>query len=191
MTRCGRAIALITLFALAADWAQFRGPNSAGIGADASLPKSFSKSENVVWSTDLPGRGASSPIVVGDRVYLTASSGAKHDRLHVLALDAGSGRRLWLRTFWGTGPTDSHPKSCMAAPTPVSDGSHVVALFGTNDLVCLDRDGNVQWIRSLYEENQGATDGRGLATSPLLVGNIVVVQVENQNVSFVAGIDLA
>jgi outer membrane protein assembly factor BamB len=79
----------------------------------------------------------------------------------------------------------------MAAPTPAADGERVVALFATNDLVCLDRDGNVLWLRSLYGENPGATDGRGLASSPLIVGGRVVVQVENQNTSFATAIDLA
>jgi outer membrane protein assembly factor BamB len=127
---------------------------------------------------------------VGDRVLLTASSGRRQDRLHVLALDAHTGRQLWRRHFWATGPTDSHPKTCMAAPTPVSDGRRVVALFATGDLVCLDLDGNVQWLRSLYEENTGATDGRGLATSPVLAAGTVVVHMENQNTSFACGIDL-
>ncbi len=186
-----RILAFLPLVVLAADWRQFRGTDATGVAEGVALPKSFSKTDNIAWTADLPGRGLSSPIVVGDRVYLTASSGAKNDRLHVLAYDASTGREIWRRTFWGTGPSDSHPKSCMAAPTPVSDGQRVIALFGTNDLVCLDRDGNVQWIRALYAENAGATDGRGLATSPLLVGDTLVVQVENQNVSFVAGIDVA
>jgi outer membrane protein assembly factor BamB len=79
----------------------------------------------------------------------------------------------------------------MAAPTPASNGKRVVALFGTDDLVCLDLDGNILWARCLYEENPGATDGRGLATSPVIVAGRVIVHVETQNVSFAAGIDLA
>src|SRR5262249_17253174 len=83
---------------------------------------------------------------------------------------------------------EAHPKTCMAAPTPATDGARVVALFATGDLVCLDPDGNVQWIRSLYDENPGATDGRGLASSPLIVGSTVVVHIETKNTSFAAGI---
>jgi outer membrane protein assembly factor BamB len=78
----------------------------------------------------------------------------------------------------------------MAAPTPVSNGKLMVALFGTGDLVCLDLDGNLQWLRSLYEENPGATDGRGLATSPVIAGDSLIVQMDNQNTPFACGIDL-
>jgi outer membrane protein assembly factor BamB len=79
----------------------------------------------------------------------------------------------------------------MAAPTPASDGQRVVALFATGDLVALDPDGNVLWLRSLNEENPGATDGRGLASSPVVVAGTVVVHLESQNASFAVGIDLA
>jgi outer membrane protein assembly factor BamB len=145
---------------------------------------------NVVWRADLQGRGVSGPIVLSDRILLTASSGRRQDRLHVLAFDARTGKQLWQRSFLATGPTNSHPKTCMAAPTPVSDGRLLVALFGTGDLVCLDLDGNVQWLRSLYEENPGATDGRGLATSPVIAAGTLVVYMENQNTSFACGIEV-
>jgi outer membrane protein assembly factor BamB len=173
-----------------ADWRQFRGTDSTGVATGEAPPAEVGGGKNVAWKAKLPGRGLSAPIVVGERVFLTTSSGHRQDRVHVLAFDARTGRELWQRTFWATGPTDSHPKTCMAAPTPASDGTHLLALFGTNDLVCLDLEGNVLWIRSLYEENPGATDGRGLASSPLLVRDTAIIQVECQNSSFTAGIDL-
>jgi outer membrane protein assembly factor BamB len=172
-----------------ADWRQFRGNDSTGLAADV-LPQAFDPARNVAWKAQLPGRGVSSPIVVSGRVFVTASSGQRQERLHVLAFDAATGKQLWQRNFWATGPTASHPKTTMAAPTPASDGRRLVALFATNDLVCLDLDGNVLWLRSLHDENPGATDGRGLASSPLIAGETVVVQVECQNTSFAAGIDL-
>src|SRR5262249_31558047 len=122
--------AFLTLVA-GADWRQFRGTDSTGQAAD-TLPQTFAPAKNVAWKADLPGRGVSSPIVVGGRVFVTASGGLRQDRLHVLAFDAASGKRLWQRSFWATGPTASHPKTAMAAPTPTSDGKHVVALFATN-----------------------------------------------------------
>jgi outer membrane protein assembly factor BamB len=156
-----------------------------------SVPQELGAEKNVAWRADLPGRGLSSPIVVGGRVFLTASSGRRQDQLHVLAFDVPTGRQLWHRRILATGPTDSHPKSCMAAATPVSDGRLVVALFGSGDLVCVDLEGNVQWLRSLYDENPGATDGRGLATSPILAAGNLIVDMQNQNTSFTCGIDLA
>jgi outer membrane protein assembly factor BamB len=189
MIRWFLAIGLLQL-AAAGDWMEFRGPGGSGIAVGESVPQQLAADKNVAWRADLIGRGLSSPIVIGSRVIVTASSGARQGRLSVLAFDVSTGRQLWSRTFWATGPTDSHPKNSMAAPTPVSDGKLVVALFATNDLVCLDLDGNVQWLRSLYEENPGATDGRGLASSPVIAGSTVVVLVESQNTSFAAGIDL-
>jgi outer membrane protein assembly factor BamB len=184
------SLAAAVLSAAGADWRQFRGNDSTGVAPDDKLPAEFGPDKNVAWKAELPGRGLSGPVVVGGRVFLTASGGPRDARLWVLGFDARTGRKLWQRSFFATGPTDAHPKTCMAAPTPASDGKTVVALFGTNDLVALDLDGNVRWVRSLYEENPGATDGRGLASSPVVVGETVVVHVETQNTSFAAGVDL-
>lgn len=190
MSRINSLLLVSLSFSLtAADWRQFRGNDSTGIAAD-SLPTEFGTDRHIAWKSELPGRGPSSPIVVGNHVFVTASTGTNNDRLLVLALDAASGAKRWQRTFWATGPTDCHPKSSMAAPTPASDGKSVLALFGSDDLICLDLEGNLLWIRSLHEENPGATDGRGLATSPVIVDGVAVVQIENQNNSFATGIDM-
>jgi outer membrane protein assembly factor BamB len=187
---CAAGVMAISVGSLAADWTHFRGSDSTGVGSGEAVPPPFGPKQHLAWQAELPGRGLSSPVLVGNRAFLTASSGRKQDRLHVLAYDAKTGRKLWQRTVWATGPTHSHPKSCMAAPTPASDGKYLVALFATNDLLCVDLDGNLQWLRSLHEENPGATDGRGLASSPLIVGSTVIIQCETQNTSFAAGIDL-
>jgi len=187
---CATGLITILMGSLAADWTQFRGSDSTGVGSGDAVPLPFGPKQHLAWRADLPGRGLSSPVLVGNHVFLTASSGEKQNRLHVLAFNAKTGLKLWQRTVWATGPTDSHPKTCMAAPTPASDGKYLVALFATNDLICVDLDGNLQWIRSLTDENPGATDGRGLASSPLIIGSTVIIQCENQNTSFAAGIDL-
>jgi outer membrane protein assembly factor BamB len=175
---------------LGADWKQFRGTDLTGVAAGQAVPARFGAGENVAWNAPLPGKGPSSPVVAGGRVFVTAAGGPRKDHLYVLAFDAQSGQKLWQRTIWGTGPTAAHPKTSMAAPTPATDGRHVVALFATNDFACLDADGQVLWMRALHEEYPGATDGRGLASSPVLAGDTVVVHCENQNVSFAAGIDV-
>jgi outer membrane protein assembly factor BamB len=192
MKRC-LALSLLTLAlpASAEGWRQFRGNDSTGVAADAVLPARFKPDRDVAWKAPLPGRGQSSPVVVGDRVFVTYAGDPLKDRLGVLAFDARTGKQLWNRSFWGTGPTHCHPKTCMAAPTPASDGKTLIALFATSDVVALDLDGNVRWVRCLNEEHPGVTDGRGMASSPLIVGDAAVVFLENQNVSFAVGIDLA
>jgi outer membrane protein assembly factor BamB len=187
---CTAGVIAILMSSLAADWTHFRGSDSTGVGSGDAVPLPFGPKQHLTWRAELPGRGLSSPVLVGNRAFLTASSGERQNRLHVLAYDAKSGQKLWQRTVWATGPTDSHPKTCMAAPTPASDGKYLVALFATNDLICVDLDGNLQWIRSLHDENPGATDGRGLASSPLIISSTVIIHCENQNASFAVGIDL-
>lgn len=174
-----------------ADWTQFRGTDTTGVAADQKLPASFEGKDNIAWQTDLPGRGLSSPIIVGDRVYLTASSGAEQDRLHVLCFDAESGKQIWERQFWSTGNTTCHPKTCMAAPTPASDGKNIYAFYSTNDLICLDLDGNLKWLRGLTSDYPNASNSVGMSSSPIVIDDTVIVQVESQSDAFVAGIDTA
>src|SRR5262249_3499773 len=126
-------------FARAADWLQFRGPGGGGVSEEKDLPIRWTKSDNVRWKAALPGRGLSSPVIAGGRVYLTACSGYLQRRLHVLCFEAATGKKLWERQFWATGNSTCHPKTNMAAPTPVTDGERVYALFGTCDLACLDK----------------------------------------------------
>jgi outer membrane protein assembly factor BamB len=187
--RISSIIAILAVAFVGADWRQFRGPGGTAVADGPAPPIEFGP-DRAAWKSDLPGRGLSCPIIVGDKVIVTACSGRRQDRLHVLAFAAADGKRLWERTVFATGPTDAHPKTCMAAPTPTSDGRRVVALFGTNDLICLDLDGNVQWLRCLYEEYPGLTDGRGMASSPIIAGKTIILHFETQNVSFATGIDL-
>src|SRR5204863_4591375 len=98
------AVALLAAVGLAraGDWPQFRGPGMAGVADETGLPERWGPADNVRWTAALPGRGVSSPVVVGDRVFLTACSGMNQTRLHVLCFDADSGRKLWERQFWAT-----------------------------------------------------------------------------------------
>ena len=138
--RLARVLA-VTAFAAAfalssapADWLQFRGPNGNGMIDNVRLPAKLDR-KNIQWAVDLPGRGLSSPIVLGDRVFVTCASGPRQDRLHVICFNAGDGSRRWERQFWATGRTMSHDKTCVAAPTPASDGERIFAIFSSNDIV--------------------------------------------------------
>lgn len=146
---------------------------------------------NIAWKAPLVGRGVSSPIVVDGRVIVTASSGFRQDRLHVLCFSAATGEQLWERQFWATGRTLCHPTSAVAANTPTSDGKQIYALFSSNDLVCLDLDGNLRWYRGLTHDFPTAANDVGMSSSPLVIGDTVIVQIENKGDSFAAGLDTA
>ncbi len=171
----------------AADWKQFRGNAATGATESADLSKAIEL--NVAWSIPLPGRGLSSPIIVGDKVIVTSASGYDQDRLRIGCFDASTGQQLWERQFWATGRTSSHPKTCNAAPTPASDGQRIFALFSSDDLICLDLDGNLQWVRGLMVDFPNASNSLGMAQSPLVVAGTLVVQIENDSQSLAVGID--
>ncbi len=172
-----------------ADWLQFRGPNASARGT-GQAPTSFQPSD-IAWKSPLPGRGLSSPIIVGDKVFLTAASGPAQETLHVLCLDNATGRKLWERRFQATGRTMCHEKTCVAAPTPASDGSRLFALFSSNDLFCLDLDGNLLWLRGFTLDYPNASNSLGLASSPLLADGVLITQIENDGESFTAGLNPA
>jgi outer membrane protein assembly factor BamB len=173
-----------------ADWRQFRGSDTTGVADGQRLPTSWDDERNIAWSAELPGRGLSSPIIVAGRVYVTASSGYRQDRLHVLCFDAEDGGLLWERQFWATGRTASHPKTCVAAPSPASDGERIFALYSSNDLACLDLDGNLLWFRGLTYDYPSASNSLGMSSSPVVVDDTLVVMVENDACSFTTGVDV-
>lgn len=174
-----------------ADWTAFRGSAGNGFADAPDLPVSLDEKKSISWKTTLPGRGLSCPVVVGDRVFLTASSGPRQERLHVLAFSTADGTQLWERQFVATGRTNCHKKTCVAAPTPVSDGKLLVAQFSSNDVFCLDLDGNLKWLRGLTNDYPNAANSLGMSSSPVIAGGVLVTQVENDADSFAAALDLA
>lgn len=176
-----------------ADWAEFRGPRGSSIAQQSHPPVEWdaASGRNIAWKAALPGRGRSGPIVVGRRVFITASGGEPENRLYVVCIAADSGRQLWQREFRATGRTQCHPSSAVAAPTPVSDGQHVFAFYSSNDVACLDLDGNLIWYRGLAYDYPDAGNDVGMSSSPVVSGASVIVQIEGQGDSFVAALDRA
>lgn len=175
----------------AGDWRQFRGTESNGLGDDQAPPTKWSATENIAWKKELPGTGLSSPIVVGDRVFVTCASGFRQDRLHVLCFAAKDGALLWERQYSATGRTSHYSTSSVASSTPASDGKLVFAMFSSNDVACLDLDGNLQWYRGLTFDHPNASNSLGMASSPIVVGSTLIAQVENDSESLATGIDTA
>lgn len=179
---------LLMFPALGGDWPQFRGARSDGVAPDARVPSQLD-AQSVAWSVDLPGRGLSSPVIIGDRVFVTATSGSKQDRLHVLCFNLGDGSLRWERQFWATGRTMTHEKISGATPSPASDGERIYALFSSNDCLALDFDGNLIWYRGLGRDYPNASNSLGMSSSLVVADGVVVAQVENDSESFTAGLD--
>ncbi len=150
-----------------AQWTQFRGPNGSGVGADTGYPVEFSASKNVVWKTAVPN-APSSPVVVGGRVFLTASQG---DQLLTIALDANTGREAWRRQIPRARTHKIYKSNDPASPSPVADEAGVVAFFADFGLVAYANDGKEAWrhplgpFRNFY----------GMAASPIIVGDTVIL----------------
>jgi outer membrane protein assembly factor BamB len=185
------SVMLWSVTAAAADWPEFLGPRGRGAATDQAIRTRWSESDGIAWKADLPGRGASSPIVVGDLVVVTASSGVRQDQLHILAFDKASGRTVWHRRFWATGRTLAHPTSAVAAGTPASDGKRIVALYSSCDLFAVDLAGRLLWQRNLAVEHPRSGNDVGMGSSPRIVDGTAVVQIDCQGDAFALGVDAA
>jgi outer membrane protein assembly factor BamB len=202
--------------AIDANWPQWRGPESTGVSTEKNLPVEWSSTKNIKWKTPLPGRGHSSPIVWGNKVFLTTAiegevvPGAKapthmsdgevfkhpdsvgSDHKHtfkVFCLDKETGKLLWERTAYeGTPYDDRHRKSSFASSTPATDGRNVYAFFGSEGLYAYDMSGKLIWKASL---GKLGTVGMGTGTSPVLFENLVILQCDEEEgkASFIVGLD--
>jgi outer membrane protein assembly factor BamB len=182
--------ALLLAMSSQANWTNFRGPNFNGTQNGAQLPERLSSTDTIAWKVALPGRGLSSPIVLGDRVYVSASSGGKQEKLHVICFLARDGSKVWERTFLATGRTMCHEKTSVAAPTPTTDGERIFATFSSNDLVCLDLDGNLLWFRGLSYDYPNASNSLGMSSSLVVADGVLMAQVENDTESFAVGLEV-
>jgi outer membrane protein assembly factor BamB len=198
-------------------WPSFRGPSASGVGDDVRLPDRWNVKDgsNVRWTVAVPGLGHSSPIVWGDRVFVTtavssrgaatfkpglygegtASEDQSVQRWVVMALDRGTGRVVWQQTAYEGVPREKrHIKASYANATPATDGRRVVAFFGSQGLYGFDMDGRPLWKKDLGVLNTGAYDlpeyEWGTASSPIIYKNLVIVQCDTQNESFVLAADI-
>lgn len=156
-------------------WLHWRGPSYQGYVEDDRVPLAWSETENVLWKTKLPGRGNSTPIVHGDRVFLTTSAEGGAVR-GVCCVRVSDGKLLWHQDAAKAVPQEkSHAWNGYASPSCVTDGKHVWAFFGTPGMFCYDVEGNFIWKKSL-----GAiTSVWGTGASPFLHGDLVIQNLDN------------
>lgn len=186
-------------FGTAGDWARFRGPNGSGISPDdAPVPVEFSPTKNLKWKIALPGPGSSSPIVVGNRVFVTGWSGYGIDRgdpgnqedlrRHLVCLDRESGTTLWSVAVEPVLPEDRYSgmftQHGYASHTPVSDGERVYVYFGKTGALAFDMEGNQVWQTGIGTESDRR--GWGSAASPVLYENLLIVTASAESEAVVA-----
>lgn len=178
--------------AVAANWPGWRGKEGCGVSPEKGFPTQWAATQNVRWKVPLQGAGVSAPIVWDNHLFLTASDGRLNDRLHVSCYHRDDGRLLWhTRLFGSATPEGLFPPGGMAVPTPATDGQRVYALFGTGDLVCLDAEGKPVWLRSLAQEYGPFRNRWGMAASPLLVDDALVIQVDHWSQSYLLCVEAA
>ena len=165
------------------DWPGWRCDGN-GISSDKNLPVYWDAETNIVWKSPLPGEGNSSPIVFGDRTFLTAST-EKGKKRHVICLNSADGRVIWQKDLVAQRIAKTDPKNGYASPTPVTDGKNVYAFFDSPGLVALDMDGNVVWTRDFGPFN----NIRNMASSPVLCDGMVIVNCDHDGDSFIAAVD--
>ena len=175
------------------DWNRFRGNDGQGI-SESTVPVEWTAQKNVAWTTDLPGEGSSSPIVVGDRIFLTCYDGESGSaaKRTLVCLDVDSGKITWQKSIEGPSREDSYSgylrEHGYASGTPVSDGSNVYAFFGKAGVVAYSVDGN-----NLCQKEVGQMSSNrrwGSAASPVLFGDILIVNAAEE-ARAILGLDAA
>ncbi len=190
------ALFLVVGAVRAADWTQFRGPGGLGISQEKGLPLEWSATKNIAWKVDLPGAGASSPVILGDRVYVTCYSGygmnakepgdMKDLRRHLVCVERKKGKVLWSKEFEPVLPEHKYAGEGSyhgyAANTPTTDGERLYVFFGKSGVYCFDLDGNEKWHVSVGKN----TSGWGSGASPILYKNMLIVNASVESGMVVA-----
>lgn len=188
--------ATTSLHAVTTDWPRFLGPTGAAIVADAKVPQTWSDSQNLLWKAELPGPGASSPIIFGDKVFITCWTGygdkqgvganpgdmSKLTR-HLICLSRADGTVLWDAKVPSAAPEDAFQgfitEHGYATHTPVTDGEHVYVFFGKSGALAFDMQG-----RQLWQTSCGTSSGQrrwGSAASPILHGSLLIVNANDES----------
>ncbi len=208
---------LVSIAAHAQNWPQFRGPSATGVveGPPAAVTWNAEKSLNTRWKTAIPGLGHSSPVVWGNKIFVTTAvtSGPKDETRYglygdvapvkddpkhtwkVYALDRATGKILWERiAYEGLPKVKRHPKSTHSDSTPVTDGKYVVAMFGSHGLYAYDLNGKLKWKQDLGVLDAGwfydADYQWEYGSSPVIYRDLVIIQADVQKNSFIAAYSL-
>ena len=172
------------------DWREFRGPDGEGHYTGPKIVTEWGVDKNVTWKVPVPGKGWSSPILVGNKLILTTAIPLEDggQKLHALAYDSQTGKELWDKELFvaeAAVAKQMHKKNSHASPTPVSDGEKVWVFFGHMGLACLDLDGKVLWKTLKYSYKPL----HGTGGSPILVDDTIVFSVDGTDQQYVVAIN--
>lgn len=198
-------------------WPSFRGPHALGYIENAKTVTTWNleTGENILWQTNIPGLGHSSPVIWDNKIFITtAISGSGEDNVKVglygdgdavednsvhefklYCLDKNTGKIIWERlAYKGVPAVKRHTKASHADPTPATDGKHVLAFFGSQGLYCYDLDGNLLWKKDFGRLDAGPYNAPelewGFSSSPIIYKGKVVVQCDVLNGGFIATLDV-
>lgn len=169
----------------AENWPNWRGPNRDGTSSETGLPQKWSKTENVIWRTPLPGSAAATPIVWGDRIFLTSTDG---DNLVLISISK-DGKILWKQVVGSGNRNAKGDEANLAAPSPSTDGKYVFAFFGSGDLAAFDFSGKQIWKTNL-QNTYGKFDlNFVMSSTPLLDGDRLYLQLIHSGAQLVLALD--
>jgi outer membrane protein assembly factor BamB len=168
------ALLLSALPLAAADWPQWRGPSFNGSSSEKGLPAKFSKTENIAWTIPMPGASAATPVVLGDKVFVS-SIDARSQSLLAICLDRKTGKTLWQNKV--ADGTKRDDRSNYASPSPATDGKIVVFFYGNGDLVAFDLAGKQLWRRNIQKDYGDFAFQWTFSASPLLFQGKLYIQV--------------
>jgi outer membrane protein assembly factor BamB len=191
------AFAFFDSFAVAENWAHWRGPTGNGVALHASPPVEWSDTKNVKWKADLSGRGLSSPVIWDGRVFVTtavpvaseADSGLPTLEFKVLCYNRGDGKLLWEKTAVVAKPHQkTHETNGFASASPCTDGEHVYAHFGSRGLYCYSMNGDLVWKRDDFGKME-TLFGFGEGSSPTLADGMILVPWDHKGPSALYALD--
>ena len=176
---------LLLSLVLSSDWPQFRGPNGQGHSDEQGLPLNWSEATNVRWKVAIPGKGWSSPVVQGDRIWLTTAT-EEGKSLRAISVDRNSGAILQnVEVFRLKSAKLANSKNSFASPTAVIDGDRIYVHFGSYGTACITQSGEVVWKTRLeYDNGQHGTGG-----SPVLYKDLLIISCDGNDVQFVVALD--
>jgi len=180
-----RILFLLLLLVSTSDWPQFRGPTGQGVSDEQGLPLTWSETKNVRWKVAIPGRGWSSPVVQGDRIWLTTAT-EDGKSLRAISVDRNTGAIVQnVEVFRLKSAKLANPKNSLASPTPIVEGDRVYVHFGAFGTACITQSGEIVWKTKLeYDNGQHGTGG-----SPVLYEDLLIISCDGNDVQFVVALD--